>query len=167
MSEPAQNPTRSLPSPFASLLATIDQDKAVRIAWSSLADRNSQTWQQSLAEAPQADLSAMLRLAEAQAKPADRAEIGKAVAVLTGLPSRAQSADEAKASMGIYLLGLDDVPGELLAQAVKRAAKECRFRPTPSELREMIGPEIAERSLRLARLRKAVSQISAATEADR
>lgn len=109
----------------------------------------------------------MLELAEAQARPADRSEIGKAVAILSGLPARAQSADEAKASMAIYLLGLDDVPADLLAKAVKQAARECTFRPAPAELRALIADDLAERSRRLARLREALSQKSAAVEAAR
>lgn len=97
----------------------------------------------------------MLELAEAQARPASNAEIGKAAALLSGLPSRAQTEGEMQASMGIYRLGLDDVPAELLMIAVQRAAKVCTFRPTPSELRELIADEISERTCRLVRLRSA------------
>ncbi len=155
MATPTPNQTLSHLSPSASLQVAIQQDKTIRSAWVSLGSPRDPLWRHYLAAAENADLGSMLQLAEQQARPAPQSEISKVVAILAGLPSRAQSADEVKASMAIYLLGLEDVPGELLALAVKRAAVSCTFRPTPAELRALIADEISERTCRVVRLREA------------
>lgn len=38
-----------------------------------------------------------------------------------------------------YALGLDGLSAEALERAVKRAIKECRFMPSPAELRDLAG----------------------------
>lgn len=38
-----------------------------------------------------------------------------------------------------YIAGLEDLPEELIRMALRRALRECRFMPTPAELREMAG----------------------------
>lgn len=62
--------------------------------------------------------------------------VGWALSVLKHLPSKNPVTAETTA---FYALGLEDVPDEALRAAVKRAAQECTFLPTPAELRTLAG----------------------------
>lgn len=103
--------------------------------------------------ATRADIGALLALAEAEWEPAPEKTILAAAGLLSGLPSQKSVGFDAAASLKIFAMGLDDVPADLLAKAVKQASRECVFRPSPAELRAFIADDLAERFRRLCRLR--------------
>lgn len=97
-------------------------------------------------------LPALLAAARAAAAPAGPSVINQAVAMLAQLPSKAAGDDDAALSLQIYRIGLKELPRDLLALAVKRAASACKWRPTPRELLDLVADEFAERRRAFNRL---------------
>lgn len=112
-------------------------------------------WDSLVADCP-ADLPFLLSLAEAESRPAETGVVMDWAGLLGGLPSQKSSGLDGANALVIFKLGMEDVPADLMEKAVRIAAKTCTFRPSPAELRALIADDLAERSLRLARLRKAV-----------
>lgn len=67
---------------------------------------------------------------------ASNERVGWALSVLKHLPSKQPISAE---TVAFYALGLDDVTDQALTVAVRRAAAECTFLPTPAELRALAG----------------------------
>lgn len=59
-----------------------------------------------------------------------------AIQALCVLPSNSE-VDES--TFAAYDFGLSDIPIELIESGVKKALKQCKFRPTPAEMREFCG----------------------------
>lgn len=66
--------------------------------------------------------------------------VGRAIAALAELPRQREITE---ATVGVYALALDDLADAELDRAVKRALRECRFFPSPAELREFAGANTA------------------------
>lgn len=159
-----QNPvSANLPWPNS-----LNSDPVKRQAWVAAGTMPSAGWASTLADCRERlDLAQLLALAEAENEPARLELLLQWGTLLGGLPSQKGAGLEAKAALAIFRMGLEDVPADLLEKAVRTAAKTCTFRPSPAELRALIADDLTERRRRLARLREAVSQNSAAVEAAR
>lgn len=84
--------------------------------------------------------------------PAGPETINKAVAFLAALPAPAMNAADGKMVLQLYRIGLKDMPRDLLAEACETASRECRWRPSPAELRAFVAGSLAERQKALRRL---------------
>lgn len=65
-------------------------------------------------------------------------DAGKFAELITALATSFNREADRPMLMG-YRMGLEDLPIEDIARAVARAMKDCRFMPTPAELRELAG----------------------------
>lgn len=97
--------------------------------------------------------AACLARAQADLTAATPDEIDQAIIAVSGLQLSVKQGVSAQALGMAYQIGLDDVPPDLLAKAVRLALKHKVFRPMPAELREFIADELDARQRRLARLR--------------
>lgn len=142
--------SQSLPWP-----ASINSDRRAVQIWVAAGTQSTAGWESALGDASPG-LPQLLVLAEAESEPAATEKLMAAVGILSGLPSQKATGMDAANALRIFEMGMDDVPEDLLIKSVRIAARACTFRLSPAELRALIADDLAERSLRLARLRKAV-----------
>ena len=100
-------------------------------------------------------LQAGIEAARAALEPATLKAIIDCVQILAALPSQAMSDSDARMALQLYVVGLNDVPVDLLDLAVEKASKDCFWRPPPAKLRELVQKEMTARQRALARLQAA------------
>lgn len=66
-------------------------------------------------------------------------EVRKAVTQAVGVLSEAFNRKASEATFGAYEIGLGDLSVDQIKLAMTRAIRECRFMPSPAELRELAG----------------------------
>jgi hypothetical protein len=90
--------------------------------------------------------------ARADLVPAGPDLIDQAIVALAGQRMKASEGINAAALEAAYHIGLDDVPADLLAKAVRMWIKTSPFRPMAADLRNSILPELEARIRRAKRL---------------
>lgn len=97
------------------------------------------------------ELRSDLELVESLMKPAEPRDLNIMLGRLRALPSsRADSTmspDQAKMAMLDKIGALADLPADLVELARQRCMRNCRFSPSPAEIREQVKPEIDEREM--------------------
>lgn len=92
-----------------------------------------------------------LTLAESLMIPASEKSLEELIAVLSDfLPSatnRKLSEDEADLRLELFIEALADIPADLIDVARQRCMRNCKFSPSPAEIREQVKPEIDEREM--------------------
>jgi hypothetical protein len=120
--------------------------------WACLGDDDPTFSITALPAAERHMLDACIARARADMQPATADHIDQAIVVLGGLQISQKQGVSAAALGAAYHVGLDDVPADLLALAVRHALKNSTFRPMPAELRKFVQAEMATRERRLRRL---------------
>ena len=97
------------------------------------------------------DLKGDLELIESLMKPAEPRDLNIMLGRLRALPSSrmdsAMSPDQAKMAMLDKIDALSDLPADLVELARWRCMRNCKFSPSPAEIREQVKPEIDEREM--------------------
>lgn len=125
----------------------------VRVSlWECLGDDDPTFAITALPQKDMGDFEACLARARHELVPASADQIDQAIVLLSGLQISQKQGVSATALEAAYHVGLDDVPADLLALAVRNALKNSTFRPMPAELRKFVQAEMATRERRLRRL---------------
>lgn len=101
-----------------------------------------------------AAIEAWLPQAERALLPCPKDEISRMLTKLaTAMPAQRISDDEARQKLAIYIQALDDVPLDVLQDAMKACVRSCMFFPTVAEIRKITDPEMRRRRFLIDRAR--------------
>lgn len=114
--------------------------------------------QRLITPAEREQLAALVPSYEAALKPAKPEYIERSIGMLAvAFPGAKVSDSEAKVRLGLYIQGLADVPGDLLANACRETIQTCTFFPTVAELRKRCK-DLYSRQFRLARIKHLIAK---------
>ncbi len=114
-------------------------------------------------------LPAAIKFAQAECAPGCENDRTLAISLIRSKPAPAVEQAIGSAVLMAYDIALEDLPGDLILAAAKRAVRDTsnRFRPGPSELRGYVEPEFYARRRRLNRLQRMAAKEAAVQDIER